>query len=73
MVQELVNNQKPVDLNIISIKGKEELLEGRFYDFSYLHELDQIARMNVEFHAEKIVDSSKKRKRSTEKKARGKK
>jgi DNA primase len=61
MVVELVNKQKPVDFNIISIKGQEERLQGRFYDLDYLHELDQVARMNVEFHAEKIVDFAKKR------------
>jgi len=61
MVLELNGTQKPVDFNIITIKGREDGYEGRYYDFAYLQELSQVNRMNVEFHADRIVDLAKKR------------
>lgn len=61
VIQHLQSEQQPIDLNIVEIRAREEGFIGRDFDLSYLNEIRDIPRANVEFHVNKIVEYAKKR------------
>lgn len=62
LIGELDSNRLPIDYNIIHIKCREEGLIGKFFNDGYFQTLKDTVRANVDFHAEKIVEYSKRRK-----------
>lgn len=62
LISELDVNRLPIDYNVLLIHCREKGLMGKYFNDTYFQALRDTVRANVDFHAEKIVEYSKKRK-----------
>lgn len=62
LILDLHSDQQPIDLNILEIKSRELDYLNKYFDLEYLKNLENVPRVNVEFHVNQMIEYSKKRK-----------
>jgi DNA primase len=61
LIESLSSRQEPIDMNVIEIKSREFGYLDQFFDLEYLKSIQDIPKVNVDFHVEKMIEYYKKR------------